>query len=675
MVSALSWGPPVPVEATLGLDPVSVWLKGEGRDFATHLLSEAGAAGLDFRYVAAIDAEDPVAHLRPGRPGTSARSLVAILNEDLDTDEGLMVEDLRSSLFCTRLGMRKPRLFLLPLRADSVLTPDAQETLRQIEPTRSLPAATRGKPPRGARRRPVVGIIDHGINIAHERFRFGPGATRVAFAWDQGGRYDDRGAVPFGRAFQAHEIDDVLQRCHGDETEVLRQLDLVDFTRPGARPLAAAHSHGTHVLDLAAGADPGAAADAPIIIAVNLPPVVAREPSGTFLGMFFIQGVEYILNCARSLPDVGPLYLNFSFALSGGPRRGRHILERSLAGLIELNAELGGPDVTVVMPAGNRNVAGGHLVRHMARAGDRAAITWQLQPGDATSNILEIWLSAPAAGLGFDPDIRLEITPPGGAPIEAVFDAGAAAARTLRMGGQVIGRVTREAPLRGVVADDGSVVLTVILAATDPGLSGRIPAPPGPWALRVSTEAACEVTLEAWVLRDDTIAGFTDNGRQSYILDPAQDLRDARGLPLAEDPPAASDGLRRAGTLNALTTSDAPWLVTVGAATGAGGTTRTDPSAALYSGTPLPEDSPLNLDERVDVSAIAERSPVRGGVLAAGTLSGSCKAMGGTSAAAPQVVRGLIARAEALTQGPRRHPRLGASVLPAPPDVRGKSGR
>lgn len=175
-------------------------------------------------------------------------------------------------------------------------------------------------------------------------------------------------------------------------------------------------------------------------------------------------------------------------------------------------------------------------------------------------------------------------------------------------------------------------------------------------------------------MRDDTIPGFSDNGRQSYILDPDQDQRDHRGMPTAEDPQDASDGLRRAGTLNALTTCGEPNVITVGAATERLGTTKTEYTASLYSATPLPEGSPLNLNERVDRSAVADRSPVLRGVLAAGTLSGSRVAMGGTSAAAPQVVRSLATREEEALSVLNNDRRLGASVLPAPPDRREKSG-
>ncbi|MFW5641874.1 MAG: hypothetical protein ACOCY0_03820, partial [Roseicyclus sp.] len=113
----------------------------------------------------------------------------------------------------------------------------------------------------------------------------------------------------------------------------------------------------------------------------------------------------------------------------------------------------------------------------------------------------------------------------------------------------------------------------------------------------------------------------------------------------------------------------APWLVTVGAATGA---TATGPAAAPYSGTPLPEASPLNRAEWVDRSAVAERSTIRRGVLAAGTLSGSRVAMGGTSAAAPQIVRSIVEGTNAPPPGPGGSRRLGASVLPPPPDLRRK---
>lgn len=658
----LRWGRSIPIEDIDNLDPMSLWIMGHGRDFAGHLLSDSAGSDLDFRFVAAIDAANPISSLRNGR------SLVAIMNEDLDTNTGLIVQDLKSSLFYTKLAMENPRLFLLPLRSQSVLTPAAEETLRRIEPkftVRRSQYRTGAQPPR-----PVIGIIDHGINFAHERFRDGM-QSNIDFAWDQGGVYQQGSDVPFGREFQGHQITQILRDSDGCDAEALRRMGLTDFERPGERPLARRLSHGTHVLDLAAGATGWEEqSQAPHIIAVNLPPVVAREPSGALLGIFFIQAVEYILNCARGLSNPGPVTLNFSFALSGGPRRGRHVLERSMEALLDHHDAQSGPPANVVLPAGNRNVAGGHAVQHMHAPDDLAEFTWQLQPCDATSNMLEIWLSGPPKGRDFNPPAKLEITPPGGAPVTAVFDSFTEAARPLRLGDDVIGQVIRQ-PSRGErFGPADSFSLTIILAGTDPGLSGRTPTPPGPWKIRVELKDATDVTAEAWVMRDDTIPGFNDNGRQSYLLDPQVPQRDRRGVPLAEG--AGDEGVRPAGTLNALATCGRANVVTVGAATQQMGTTETQPRASLYSATPLPEDSPLNAVERVDRSAIADRSPVLPGVLGAGTLSGTRMRMGGTSVAAPQVTR-AIARGDVTVSAARgTDRRLGASVEAAPQEVRRK---
>ena len=81
----------------------------------------------------------------------------------------------------------------------------------------------------------------------------------------------------------------------------------------------------------------------------------------------------------------------------------------------------------------------------------------------------------------------------------------------------------------------------------------------------------------------------------------------------------------------------------------------------------------MSLGERVDRAAVADRSPVLRGVLAAGTLSGSRVAMGGTSAAAPRGVRALWEGEEPGILGGDPDPRLGSSVLPEPPELRARS--
>ncbi|MEM6390465.1 MAG: hypothetical protein AAF825_11550, partial [Pseudomonadota bacterium] len=72
---ALIWGEAIALADVENLDPMSLWIAGAGRAFASHLVSEAGKDGVDFRFVAAIDAADPIASLSAGR------SLVAIMNE------------------------------------------------------------------------------------------------------------------------------------------------------------------------------------------------------------------------------------------------------------------------------------------------------------------------------------------------------------------------------------------------------------------------------------------------------------------------------------------------------------------------------------------------------------------------------------------------------------------
>ena len=96
-----------------------------------------------------------------------------------------------------------------------------------------------------------------------------------------------------------------------------------------------------------------------------------------------------------------------------------------------------------------------------------------------------------------------------------------------------------------------------------------------------------------------------------------------------------------------------------------------------------------------ELAAVSERSPALPGVLAAGTLSSTCRSLSGTSVASPQVARRLMTfihkeKSKSMTENPGRpnmtddrrfkkrernfmrtditggpgHPRLGNGVIP-----------
>ena len=557
----------------------------------------------------------------------------------------------------------RPRLFPLPLRSSALdpATPDivrnpagfAEVPLGAIRPL----AGDHAFPPPP---RVIVGIIDYGINILHGRFQIrrqdGAWQSRIAHAWLQDAPFRAPCAVPFGREVHGAEIATALDAAQGKDEAALRALGLMACDGSGSRAQARRVSHGTHVLDLAAGAmhppqqGRGDAIDAAgmdvQIIAVALPDTVKRDSTGSQLGLFFVQGLDYILARSREIDAAAggrsvPVVVNSSLGFSGGPRGGQHIIDRAIDSLLAGHARQKGddaPDVWVVVPAGNCNLARVHAQSVGQDGGATLDLPWRLPPGDHSPNHLEAWITLP--NTRSPPPVHLALTPPGDIPppkpIELTPGQSRRLVRSRRVDGTELGTIGRVA-LFG--EPDGRLRLSLTLAPTDPGGTARPVAAPGAWRLAVSVPGD-RAQIQSWILRDDDPVGRTATARQSYFDAHDYALHDSRGAMLAADPPGSVSAVRRAGTLNAIATGRGR-IVVAGYVQGED-TAPVRP--APYSATPLTGDDSAPPAEAITCAAPSETSQVLRGIPAAGTRSGSTVRMNGTSVAVPQVVRGLVAQ-------------------------------
>lgn len=592
-----------------GFHPASAWDLKHGRDFVP-MLRDRKEATDDFGYAVGMDAGYPAA-------GDPRAPLVCFKVSDLQAD-GKAASALAK--LGNTLGMIDPRLHLLPLRRRMLAQPDSAGVLPAVG---EVPAAKATAP------KALVGIIDHAINVVHDRFRNG-NASRVAHAWYQGADAPGGACLPFGREWSAAELTDLIAAHGGSDERILRAMGMLDKRRAGEDPLHFRHSHGTHVLDLAAGEDPASdAAKAANILAVILPPVVARESSGSILPVFLLQGFDYLLRRARAVSKTAPLYVNVSLGVSGGPRGGKSVIEAGVEALIAEHRAKGGGPVTFVSPSGNRNLAEGH-----AWGDETLQVTWRVQPGDRTSNHIDCRI----AGSG---PVTLSLTPPDGAKTTVALNEGDA--QRLMQDGNVVGRAVLDCP------EPDRLHLGLSLAATEPVDSGRRPARAGAWTLEVSAAGGAEI--DAWILRDDSPPGYSDGGRQSYFSHPGYERYKHRrpfGDVETEDP-IPPGVVERSGALNALSTGAG--AVTIGGYRHRDSLRLGEAIPSLYSAGPLRDARTINRGESVTVSAVSDRSRVLSGVLGASTLSGGTNPMNGTSVAAPQAVR-LLAEADAPPADP-----------------------
>jgi hypothetical protein len=529
----------------------------------------------------------------------------------------------------------------------------------------------------------VTGIIDEGLAFAHSRFLRGSG-TRIEYFWDQGEpnpnplpNWDYGRELTKGDVGAVWGIDHWLNACTYaglvDEDEVYRRTGFVDFGQPGHKATARRGSHGTHVMDLACGYEPaGAPADRPIVC-VQLPARTTEDTSGATLGPQVIDALHYIVDRAARIAAANggaalPIVVNLSYGTLAGPHDGTSLLEAAIADLAAAHQAERGVPLQVVLPAGNSYLSRCHA-RFSLAAGMARSLHWRVLPDDATESSLEIWLPYPIAG-GAPPRVRVRVTSPAGDATPWIAEGGGYEWATP---GDVLCKLRYYTPLE--TGTRGCIVVSLPPTAShDPELAV---APSGTWRIRVRNPGSAAIQdIDGWIQRDDTPYGYPVRGRQSRFDDPSYRRFDDGGREIEVDDPASY--VKRAGTINAIATGTHAVVIA--------GSRRSSRKQAKYSAAgPIVNPAP-GQPNGPDAMAVSEDSDACGGLLAAGTRSGSVVAMNGSSVAAPQIARWIAGEWAALPPraGDRaavalqaQTPPLGlpATSPPAIPTARAGAGR
>lgn len=525
--------------------------------------------------------------------------------------------------------------------------------------------------------RVVVGVIDDGIAFAHERFRKGVGAasaTRVEYWWLQDGGYQGVGSpVPYGRELAKAAIDPLLTACTQagilDEDLFYRQAGLIDFRQEGHKSAAWREAHGTHVMDLACGFDPLAPRDDRPIVCVQLPIRVTADTSGASLYPYVLDAMTYILDRAVTIsggpgaPQL-PVVINLSYGRLEGPHDGTLDLEDAIEHLVAQSAKRG-VRLRVVLPAGNSYLSRCHAQVSFRHRGQIERLPWRILPDDRTPSFLEIWLPHRRGAAGTS-RIAVTITSPTGA--SRTIDETSGPMQWMS-GGQVY------AEARYVVAmpSNRGMFRISLQPTTDFDPSAAL-APAGIWTVALENRRlGRRAVVHAWVQRDDSLYGFPLRGRQSYFDHSCYVRHDHAGRDKETDDPGCV--VRRESTINSIATGRHPIVM--------GGYLRKEMVAAKYSaaGAATPPGPPPRAPDAMTAS---EDSRVHGGVLAAGSRSGSVVAMGGTSVAAPQITKRCAEELAAAKAGDRAAVQALAAAdeagyppatPPKPPPERGGAGR
>lgn len=499
----------------------------------------------------------------------------------------------------------------------------------------------------------VMAVIDDGIALAHQRFRLSGPKSRIEYAWHQDGKCrSSNSRVGYGREFARGSavgqkgIDELLAETAvqgaPDEDAFYRETGLVGFDTPGHKASGLRVAHGTHVLDLAAGADPADNVTNRPIICVELPTSATADTSGASFAPNVLDGVLFILKRADELADrYGldhlPVVINLSYGFYASAHDGSHPLEKAFDELIENRFEKTGQRLEIVLPAGNGHLSQCHSILQFEEPDQCKSLTWRLVPEDRTSSFVEIWL--PYSEDEHDPEcVRLEIVPPSGTPSGFLSCKPGDGKRWLVAGGKpAVCWVSYD--YFGPPVNRGRFHIAVAPTAFNFSQESAQPmSPSGDWAIRLRNGKGDAGLgpgqfVEAWIQRDDTPYGYLRQGRQSYFIDTDDELFDeVSGRAVDYDDPSAR--LRRYGMLSGIGTGNHTVVV--------GGTYGKELLAARYtSAGPDRRENDTWPRKGPDALTVSDDSLVHGGVLAAGSRSGAVVAQNGTSVAAPQAARWL----------------------------------
>lgn len=531
--------------------------------------------------------------------------------------------------------------------------------------------------------RVIVGVIDDGIAIANERFRKPDGEgrplrTRFERFWLQDGVAGDRfPAAGYGREFSRNEIDTLMaDHVHGggiDEDGLYRTAGICDMGRAVTSSTSMRMSHGSHVLDVAAGFSPfveSQDARRQALIAVQLPRRVTRDTSGKFAYVFIIDAVNYIVAEAEAvMTRIGrrlPIVINLSYGVAAGPHDGSLDICSRIDDIVrDFNAVHADAPLAVILPSGNGHLSRQHATEELARGKSKTFRVCVL-PDDLTSSFIELWLPEP--GSTGDAVYSVSVAPSGHAPASpALTSAAPGYCVQWEDGGAVRARISY------MQNEEGRGWFHIAWQASTAFGEAAPTAPSGSWLVTVSQKGGKAGKVDAWIQRDDSPFGFRQRGRQAYFDDPDYEVyHPTTGRLLEVDNDISY--CRRSGTLSAFACGQEPLII------GAVMAAELKPAPYTAAGAAPRIPNP-------DAAAVADDSKVHFGVLSAGTRSGSAVAMNGTSVAAPQITRRLAAAmaagridatntprqwlADAAQNGPASQPLIGSASQPLTPSRTG----
>lgn len=367
-----------------------------------------------------------------------------------------------------RVERLRSQPFVKSMKAATPVRPMLSETLTEIEakPT-ALPTASQANGGAGT----VVGIVDYGGDFGHQNFRKVDGSTRLLSLWDQNGGNMPSSPNGYGKEFTTQEIN-----------LALRQAD--PYGALGYNPKnfdTGTGTHGTHVMDIAAGNGrgttfPGVAPEADLMF-VNIthekdptsPDDLTKSSFGNSVAL--LEAIRYIFDKAGEKPCV----VNVSLGTNGGPHDGTTLVEQAIDSMLKQK-----PNRAVVLAASNSFDDGIHE-RGKVTQGGTATLTWQVAARLSTEIEMDIWYKS-------SDRLTVELLGPDGVTLLKVTPGSS----------------------DQLLAPNGSVAIFVANRLDDPnnhdnmvGIYFGRGMPAGKYTVKVHGDTVSDGTFHAWIERDN----------------------------------------------------------------------------------------------------------------------------------------------------------------------------
>lgn len=228
---------------------------------------------------------------------------------------------------------------VISLKASQPIKPNLNATIQTMAvASGSLPAGVSPGGGKGV----VVGIVDFGCDFAHGNFRLANGKTRIETIWNQGANVRSESPVKYGRLFSRADIDGALAT-----NSPYVALGYGPPHDPGG-------THGTHVMDIAAGngngsGQAGVAPQADLVFVEVASTDIAWQGPQTVNQAFgdsvqLLEAVRFIFDQAGNRPCV----CNLSLGTNGGPHDGSSLVEKGLDVIVREK-----PNRAIVIAASN----------------------------------------------------------------------------------------------------------------------------------------------------------------------------------------------------------------------------------------------------------------------------------------------------------------------------------